>query len=69
MSSDDKAFQQQQLRESVKELKNVNDLYQILLPVYMPNHWGLIFIDLANKEMYFDDGMMGLLFPLWPFPQ
>lgn len=64
MSSDDKAFQQQQLRESVKELRNINDLDQILLPVYMPNHWGLIFIDLANREMYFDDGMMSAVPPL-----
>ena len=24
----------------------------------MPNHWGLIFVDLANREMYFDDGLM-----------
>ena len=64
MSSDDKAFQQQQLRESVKELRNINDLDQILLPVYMSNHWGLIFIDLANKELYFDDGMMSAVPPL-----
>ena len=58
MNSDDKAFQQQQLRESLKELRNINDLDQIVLPVYMPNHWGLIFMDLAHKEIYFDDGMM-----------
>ena len=58
MNFDDKAFQQQQLRESLKELRNINDLDQILLPVYMPNHWGLIFMDLAHKEIYFDDGMM-----------
>ena len=64
MSSDDKAFQQQQLRESVKELRNINDLDQILLPVYIPNHWGLIFIDLANREMYFNDGMMFAVPPL-----
>lgn len=24
----------------------------------MPNHWGLIFVDLANRELYFDDGPM-----------
>ena len=30
----------------------------------MPNHWGLIFIDLANREMYFEDGMMSAVPPL-----
>lgn len=64
MSFDDKAFQQQQLKESVKELRNIDDLDQVLFPVYMPNLWRLIFIRLANIEMYFDDGMMSVVPPL-----
>ena len=53
MSSNNK-FQQLQLTE---KLVNVHDLQQILMPVYMPNHWGLIFIDVANQTFYFDDGL------------
>ena len=57
MSCNDKNFQQLQLREATRHISNVDDLHQILVPVYMPNHWGLIFVDLAQKEMYFDDGL------------
>ena len=58
MSSNDKNFQQLQLSARVEcQLADVNDLQQILVPVYMPNHWGLIFIDLVNQELYFDDGL------------
>ena len=57
MSCNDKNFQQLQLNETTKHISNIDDLQQILVPVYMPNHWGLIFVDLAQKEMYFDDGL------------
>lgn len=57
MSSDDEKFQQQQLR-------NIDDLQQILVSVYMPNHWRLVFVYLANREMYFDDGLMSVPPPL-----
>jgi len=57
MSCNDKNFQQLQLREATKHISNVDDLHQILVPVYMLNHWGLIFVDLAQREMYFDDGL------------
>ena len=55
MSCNDKNFQQLQLSEITKHLSNIDDLQQILVPVYMPNHWG--FVDLAQKEVYFDDGL------------
>ena len=57
MRSNDKEFQKRKLRENVEQLKQVNDLQQILVPVYLPNHWGLMFVDLVNREMYFDDGL------------
>jgi len=63
MSSSDKKYQQLQLREIVEQLASGDDLQQILVPVYMPNHWGLIFVDLANQEMYFDDGLMSAVTP------
>jgi len=49
MQIDDRTFKLSQL--------TANDLKQILLPVYMVNHWGLIYLDLANQESYFDDGL------------
>ena len=57
MSSNDMQFQQHQLRERLKLLRNIDDLKQILVPVYMPSHWGLIFVDVANRMLYFDDGL------------
>ena len=53
-----------QLRERVEQLAYSDDLQQILVPVYMPNHWGLIFVDLASQEMYFDDGLMSAVTPI-----
>ncbi|RMX55251.1 hypothetical protein pdam_00021351 [Pocillopora damicornis] len=40
-----------------KQLKQVNDLQQILMQIYLPNHWRLMFVDLVNREMYFDNGL------------
>ena len=36
MRSNDKEFQKRWLRENVEQLKQVNDLQQILVPVYLP---------------------------------
>lgn len=57
INSNDKTFQQLQLSARVEQLANINDLQQILVPVYMPNHWGLMVIDVINQELYFDDGL------------
>ena len=57
MNSNSKIFQQLQLSARVEQLTHVNDLQHILVPVYMPSHWGLIFIDLTNQELCFDDGL------------
>ena len=45
------------MRENVEQLKQVNDLQQILMQIYLPNHWRLMFVDLVNREMYFDNGL------------
>ena len=55
MNSDDKQFQQLQM---TKKIPHINDMQQILVPMYLPKHWGLIFIDLVNQELYFDDGLI-----------
>ena len=36
---------------------NGQKLKQILIPVHMVNHWGLIYIDIEGKKMHFDDGL------------
>lgn len=36
------------------EIANIN---QILIPVFMPSHWGIVYIDLKDAKAYFDDGM------------
>ena len=34
---------------------------QIVVPVYMVNHWGLVYTDLTNQQLYFDDGLASLV--------
>ena len=58
MKSDNKQFKQLQLSQMTKQLAHINNMQQILVPVYLPKHWGLIFIDLVNQELHFDDGLM-----------
>ena len=57
MKATDKNFKKKRVARTASELKNFNTLQQVLVPVHMPNHWGLIYIDLLNVEMYFDDGL------------
>ena len=57
MQIDDRTFKLSQLTAKASQMSRFNDLKQILIPVYMVNHWGLIYLDLANQEMYFDDGL------------
>lgn len=57
MKAPDINFKKKRMAKTASELKNFNTLQQILVPVHMPNHWGLIYVDLLNMEMYFDDGL------------
>ena len=50
-------FKRKRIARTASELTNFNTLQQILVPVHMPNHWGLIYVDLLCMEMYFDDGL------------
>lgn len=58
MGTNNKNFKCQQLSERASLLDNFSSLQQILVPVHIVNHWGLIYIDLANHHLYFDDGLM-----------
>ncbi|KAK3754732.1 hypothetical protein QZH41_019373 [Actinostola sp. cb2023] len=34
-----------------------SNISQIVIPVYMPSHWGIVYIDFKERKLYFDDGM------------
>ena len=57
----DKNFQQLHLSARVEQLANISDLQQILVAVYMPNHWGLLVIDVINQELHFDEGLASVV--------
>ena len=57
MTVSDRNFVKKQLANKTAKSNNGNNLQQILVPVYMPNHWGLVYIDLLNTTLYFDDGL------------
>ena len=61
MKAIDKNFKKKRVSRTVSELKNFNTLQQMLVPVHMPNHSSLIYIDLLNMEMYFDYGLRYVL--------
>ena len=57
MEMDDRAFKYGQLAASAHQISIFEDLQEILVPVFMGNHWGLVYIDLANKHLHFDGGL------------
>ena len=61
LKSHNRQFKERQVTKITSRLPNSGDLQQILLPVHMLNHWGLIVIDLADMEMYFDDGLASVV--------
>ena len=67
MKSSKKAFKKAKLTKEASKLKSFCSLKQILLPVHRPNHWGLVCVDLASMNMYFDDGLASAV-PLTVLP-
>ena len=57
LNAADITFKKKRLARVTSLLTNFNTLQQLIVPVHMPNHWGLMYIDLSSKEMYFDDGL------------
>lgn len=57
MKSSDRSFKQTRVADVASDLLLFDNLQQILVPVHLPNHWGLSVVDVANMEMYFDDGL------------
>lgn len=58
MTSDVKSFKSRKLMRLVQQT-NPTEMSQILAPVHFPtrNHWGMIYVDLLSKSIFFDDGM------------
>jgi len=54
--SDDNTFLHEKLKPLLLKLQG-EKLKQILVPVHMTNHWGLVYVDLQNHSLHFDDGM------------
>lgn len=57
MQASDKAFKLRKLEASISQVARPDNLLQILVPVFMVNHWGLIYINLGSERLYFDDGL------------
>ena len=57
LKSRDKTFIHKQLADIISRSSDGDTLQQILLHVHMPNHWGLVFIDLLKSALCFDDGL------------
>lgn len=55
LKSSKKEFKQAKLAKETSKMKSFYQLKRILLPVHMPNHWGLSCVDLPSMKMYFDD--------------
>lgn len=53
----DKPFKIKELKAHASQIAQLDNLQQILVPVFMVNHWGLIYVDLASQMLYFDDGL------------
>lgn len=60
MQVQDKGFKLGKLKERASQITLFDNVCQILVPVFMVNHWGLIYVNFADKQVHFDDGL-GLL--------
>ena len=52
MKSSNATFKQTKVTKETSRLTNFDSLKQILVPVHMPNHWGLVVVDLANMNIF-----------------
>lgn len=57
MEVSNKEFKLMKLKERTSKVPNINNVCQVLLPVFMMNHWGLIYINILEKRLFFDDGL------------
>lgn len=52
------SFFKEQVKRTVDDCKSaITNIQQIIIPLYMPSHWGIVYISLQCGRIYFDDGM------------
>ena len=49
--SSNATFKQTKVTQETSNFTNFDSPRQILVPVHMPNHWGLVVVDLANMNI------------------
>ena len=64
MQVQDKQFKLRKLRERSLQVALFENVSQILVPVFMANHWGLIYVNISAKQLYFDDGLTSVVPPV-----
>ena len=57
MQVNDKVFTLAQLKARASCIVTFNNLQQIVVPVFMVNHWVHVYGNLASQLLYFDDGL------------
>ena len=60
----DKGFKIGKLKERASQITLFDNVCQVLVPVFMVNHWGLIYVNFAGKQVHFDDGLMSVVPPV-----
>ena len=56
-----KEFKLQKIKERASQITLFDDVYQMLVPVFMANHWGLGYVNFADKQLHFDDGLTSVV--------
>lgn len=57
LKSADEHYIQDKIRHTVSKISDIKKAQQIIIPMHMTNHWGIIVIDLINERIMFDDGL------------
>lgn len=65
MQVQDKDFKLQKIKDKrASHLSLFDNVYQMLVLVFMANHWGLIYVDFADKQLHFDDRLNSVVPPI-----
>lgn len=65
MQVQDKDFKLQKIKDKrASHLSLFDNVYQMLVLVFMANHWGLIYVNFADKQLHFDDRLNSVVPPI-----
>jgi hypothetical protein len=45
------------MKMSLEHSKSTTTIEQIIIPVHMPSHWGIVYVNFQDGRVYFGDGM------------